>query len=302
MLHSRLLHYLDAVARAGSIRKAAEELSIAASAINRRILALEAELGTPVFERLHKRLRLTSAGEMVVSHVRQTLREHERMQTRIEDLKGLRRGQVTIATMPTLASEVLPALIAQFRERHSRTTVLVKVLRDIEQTVANDEADLGFGFNLAPNSSLVTHASTPMRFGAVVAPDRPLAQQQSASLASCASYPLILPEPDMSVRPDLDRAIAALGGEIDVALETNAIELIKRAAGAGVGVAFLPHLPVRGECERGELVYLPLRDKLLGPQHLSVVRRAHGRLDGLAARMAESLRLRVNAIGEAERP
>jgi DNA-binding transcriptional LysR family regulator len=209
---------------------------------------------------------------------------------------------VTIATMPTLASEVLPALIAQFRERHSRTTVLVKVLRDIEQTVANDEADLGFGFNLAPNSSLVTHASTPMRFGAVVAPDRPLAQQQSASLASCASYPLILPEPDMSVRPDLDRAIAALGGEIDVALETNAIELIKRAAGAGVGVAFLPHLPVRGECERGELVYLPLRDKLLGPQHLSVVRRAHGRLDGLAARMAESLRLRVNAIGEAERP
>ena len=88
MLHSRLLRYLDAVASAGSIRKAAEELNIAASAINRRILALEAELGTPVFERLHKRMRLTSAGEMVVSHVRQTLREHERMQTRIEDLKA----------------------------------------------------------------------------------------------------------------------------------------------------------------------------------------------------------------------
>src|SRR6187549_915212 len=121
MLHSRLLRYVDEVARSGSIRKAAERLNIAASAINRQILALEAELGTPIFERLHKRMRLTAAGETIVSHVRNTLREHERMRIRIEELKGLRRGQVTIATMLTLASEVLPQIIASFRDKHPHT-------------------------------------------------------------------------------------------------------------------------------------------------------------------------------------
>ena len=300
MLHSRLLRYIDEVASAGSIRKASDNLNIAASAINRQILALEAELGTPIFERLHKRMRLTAAGEMIISHVRQTLREHERVQNRIEDLKGLRRGQVTIATMLTLASEVLPQIIARFREKHPRATVHVKVLRDIEETVAGDEADLGFGFNLAPGVALATYAAAPMLFGAVVAPNHPLAHRKSVNLASCANYPLILPEPDMSIRPDLDRAFASLKGEIDVAVETNAIELIKRAAGAGVGVAFLTQLPVRRECERGELVYLPLRDKLLEPQQLSVIRRAHGPMNGLATRMAEMLGGAVAAMEQAE--
>src|SRR5579862_8524095 len=60
MLHSRLLRYLDEVSRLGSIRKAAVRLNVASSAINRQILALENELGAPIFERMPRRLRLTA--------------------------------------------------------------------------------------------------------------------------------------------------------------------------------------------------------------------------------------------------
>src|ERR1700750_2052167 len=59
MLHARILTYLDEVARLGSIRKAAARLNVASSAINRQILALEMELGAPIFERMPRRLRLT---------------------------------------------------------------------------------------------------------------------------------------------------------------------------------------------------------------------------------------------------
>jgi DNA-binding transcriptional LysR family regulator len=75
-MHARVLRYLDEVVRRGSIRKAAEHLHVAPTAVNRQILDLEAELGTPLFERIHKRLRLTPTGEMVLAHVRATLREH----------------------------------------------------------------------------------------------------------------------------------------------------------------------------------------------------------------------------------
>ena len=79
MLHSRLLNYIDEVARTGSIRKAANHLNVAASAISRQILALETQLGTPIFQRLPKKLVLTAAGEVLIGHVRQTLKESERL-------------------------------------------------------------------------------------------------------------------------------------------------------------------------------------------------------------------------------
>src|SRR5258708_13945765 len=99
MLHSRMLRYLDEVARCGSIRQAAERLNVASSAINRQILALEAELGTPIFHRLPRRLRLTATGEVVISHVRETLKEHRRGQKRHPQLQGPSVGQLTPAAI-----------------------------------------------------------------------------------------------------------------------------------------------------------------------------------------------------------
>ena len=83
MLHSRLLKYLDEVARLGSIRKASARLNVASSAINRQILALENELGTPIFERMPRRLRLTATGEVLIAHVRETLKGHARVESQI---------------------------------------------------------------------------------------------------------------------------------------------------------------------------------------------------------------------------
>ena len=64
MKHLRILDYVDEVARSGSIRKAAEQLNVTASAVNRRIMDLEEELGAPLFERLPRGVRLTTAGEL----------------------------------------------------------------------------------------------------------------------------------------------------------------------------------------------------------------------------------------------
>ena len=118
MLHSRLLKYLDEVARLGSIRKASARLNVASSAINRQILALENELGAPIFERMPRRLRLTATGEVLIAHVRDTLKGHQRVEAHIEALKGLTRGEVTIATMNGLAAGPLAAL-SQRHPRHA---------------------------------------------------------------------------------------------------------------------------------------------------------------------------------------
>ena len=74
------LVYIDVIARAGSIRKAAETLAINSTALNRRVLALEEELGVPIFERLPRGVRLSTAGELLVAHIRAQMSEIEKLQ------------------------------------------------------------------------------------------------------------------------------------------------------------------------------------------------------------------------------
>src|SRR5205807_9187446 len=117
MKHLRIMRYVDEVARTGSIRKAADHLNVTASAVNRRIMDLEEELGAPLFERRPRGVRLTAAGEVFVNYLRQQDGEVERMKSQIEDLKGMRRGTVRIACSQALALEFLPREIAAYLAR-----------------------------------------------------------------------------------------------------------------------------------------------------------------------------------------
>jgi len=303
MLHSRMLRYLDEVARSGSIRNAAGRLNVASSAINRQILALEDELGTKVFERLGKRLRLTATGELLIAHVRQTLKEHERLRVRLEDLKGLRRGQVTIATMGGLAAYVLPPVLADFRQRHPGISLIVKIatVNEIVADVISGEADLGFGFNLPQAPGLRTASLVESRLGAVVLPGHPLASRPTASLGSCAEHPLILPGVGMTLRTLLDDGFARLGVTVEAILETNSIELMKQCALLGLGLAFLNEVDVDAERRNGTVAFIPLQDRAVKPQVLKVVHRSKGGLAVLPSLVAEALRTSLGSLGVAPR-
>ena len=96
MRHLTHLNYIDVVAKEKSIRKAAEKLSITSTALNRRIIALEEEIGTPLFERLSTGVRLNTAGELLIQHVRFQMNDLSRVLSQIADLSGIRRGHVKI--------------------------------------------------------------------------------------------------------------------------------------------------------------------------------------------------------------
>ena len=107
----RLLTYVDAVTRHGSIRKAADALSVASSALNRQILDLETDLGTALFERLPRGVRLTAAGEVFLAYARQAISELKAVESQVEQLRGLVRGQVGAAAVESVAGELLPSAI-----------------------------------------------------------------------------------------------------------------------------------------------------------------------------------------------
>ena len=116
MRHLTHLRYIDVVAREKSIRKASEKLNITSTALNRRILALEEEVGTPLFARLPSGVRLNTAGELFIQHIRSQMTDLSRVLSQISDLSGVRRGHVIVGGGPEVLSSFLPGQIAKYRQ------------------------------------------------------------------------------------------------------------------------------------------------------------------------------------------
>lgn len=229
MRHLRILTYVAEVARAGSIRKAADRLNVTASAVNRRIADLEDELGAPLFDRKPRGVRLTAAGEIFVHYLRGQKSEVERMKSQIEELKGLRRGLVRIACSQALALDFLPRQIAEFRKGHPLVSFDLQVV-DHERAIAAlvaYEVDLVVVFRppfLANFRPLIT---LEQELVAVMAKDHPLAARRRLRLSECAHYPVALPERATGGRQLLEEASTRTGLTFKIAAESNSFEMLR---------------------------------------------------------------------------
>jgi DNA-binding transcriptional LysR family regulator len=229
MKHLRILDYVDEVARAKSIRKAAETLNVTASAVNRRIADLEIELGAPLFERLPRGVRLTSAGEVFVNYLRKQNGEVERMKSHIEDLKGLRRGTIRVACSQALALEFLPKAIADFRKTHPLVEFDVKVV-DHEYAMtalANFEVDLILVYRPSYMANFHPLITLEQRLVVLMAKGHPLAEKRKVRLRDCAAYPVALAERSIGGRQLLEDAVTRSGVKFKIAAESNSFEMLR---------------------------------------------------------------------------
>ena len=229
MKHLRILDYVDEVARAKSIRKAAETLNVTASAVNRRIADLEIELGAPLFERLPRGVRLTAAGEVFVNYLRKQNGEVERMKSHIEDLKGLRRGTIRLACSQALALEFLPKAIADFRKTHPLVEFDIKVV-DHEYAMTaltNFEVDLVLVFRPPYMANFLPLITLEQRLVMLMAKSHPLAAQRKVRLRDCAPYPVALAERSIGGRQLLEEAMTRTGMRFKIAAESNSFEMLR---------------------------------------------------------------------------
>lgn len=240
MKHLRIFRYVDEVARCGSIRKAAEQLNVTSSAVNRRILDLEEELDAQLFERRARGVRLTAAGEVFVNFLRQHDGDVERMKSQIEDLRGLRRGTVRIACSQALALDFLPREIAAFRKQYASVSFDVKVL-DHEKAVAalaGYDVDLLLVFRPPYLANFQPLMTLEQRLVAVMHAKHPLAAKKTLRLRDCAQYPIALAERGFGGRQLLDEFCARAGSRFRVAAESNSFELLRGLVSYGELISF----------------------------------------------------------------
>lgn len=278
MNHLRLLRYVDEVARIGSIRQAAERLHVAPSAVNRRIQDIEEELGTPIFERLPRGMRLTAAGELFVRYIRDRGAELDRVRSEIEELQSLRRGRVRLVASQALAPRFLPAAIAAFRETHPLVAFDARIGDHVQAADAlrSLETELALVFNLAPESDIERIDVVEQKLMAVMHAKHPLARTPGLRLRQCVDYPVVLPNRDTGGRQLLERFLARSSIRFQPMVESNSFEFLRGCLDDRASISFQmaigtvlnePDIVAREIDDRGfprgELVLASLRGRQL---------------------------------------
>jgi DNA-binding transcriptional LysR family regulator len=139
------LHYFAEVVECGSIRLAADRLQIAPSAISRQIMQLESELGVTLLFRNRSGVALTEPGRRVLEYIVSARRDTEQLRSALDDLSGLRRGRVVLATVEAMIGRVLPHAISAFSNKYPGIELEVRILgtHQVSEAVIRENADIG---------------------------------------------------------------------------------------------------------------------------------------------------------------
>lgn len=259
MRHLLIYDMIEAVHRFGSIRKAAEETHITASALNRRIQAFEAEFGSDIFERLPRGMRLNPAGELLLHHIRQQRQDMVRVHSQVADLSGVRRGHVKIACSQALLPYFLPREISRYRAEFPDVTFAVNVRDRIqaERDLVSFESDLALVFEPAHMVDFEVLHAVHQPVMAVMSADHPLANRTNLRLRECLEYDLVLPARQFGVRVLLDQAAAQLGRKLEPVLETDSFDMVRHFAAYGQGIGF--QIPVGlNAVARPDMAFVPI--------------------------------------------
>lgn len=253
MRYLRTFELIEAVVRAGSIRKAAEDTNLTASALNRRIQAFEQDFGWPIFERLPRGMRLNPAGELLMQHIRLQRTDLVRVQSQVADLSGERRGHVSIACSQALLPYFLPEQIARYRADHPGVTFSINV-RDraqAEQDLASYSSDLALVFEPVHLVQFDVLYALPQKVHAVYKTGCPLEAPADLRLRDCLDHRLVLPTAAYGVRNLLELGATSIGRTLTPTVETESFDLIRHYVTQENAVGFQIPIGLKAPSEAG---------------------------------------------------
>lgn len=256
----RALMYFDELVRTNSMRAAAENLNVAATAVSRQIENLEHYFGTALVERSNRGIRLTAAGELLAARAGRTLRELEHVHQLIDDLQGLQRGRVVIYANGATVANLIAPVLAEFSLRFPklRFEVAITSAREAVEALAAAEADLVVTLFAPKISGMKVRVRSELTYDVIMAADHPAAGAQQLTLRDLVQMPLALPDKSFSARQAFEEVFGKDGLTLDPVFVTGSLEMLKELVLRRAAVTLLPALAVKREIDAGQLVAVPV--------------------------------------------
>ena len=258
MLMAQVAGFLE-IARQRNLSRAAEALHLTQPALTARLQSLEAELGTPLFERSHRGMRLTDAGLAFLPHAERALEALDTGRTLLAEHARGTAGRLTIGTAPAVGAYVLPGLLARYVERFAAIRLVVRTghSEEIADLVARGELDIGLIRELH-HPGLIVASLYEDELLLVVPPSHEFVGLGRIDVERLADATLVLFDRTSSYY-DLTNAIFRAAGVAPRSIiELDNIEAAKQVVRQGLGVALLPVTAIAGDVARGALRAIPL--------------------------------------------
>ncbi|MCC0029349.1 MAG: LysR family transcriptional regulator [Brucellaceae bacterium] len=291
------MRLFEAVARHGSITRAAGEVHLTQPSVSMQIRTLEDKIGLPLTEQMGKALFLTRAGEEVAAASRDILSRLGEMQASLEDMQREVAGPLSVAVVST-AKYFLPQLLGRFKRRHPRVEPRLQIAnRDSILARIGANADDLYIMGQPPQEDAVAAEPFLENVIAFVArPDHPLVGKRNIPLARMAEENVIRREPGSGTRQAVEALCKATGVELVTHMEFDDTEAIKQGVISGLGVAYLSLHALRLELAASELAVLDVEGFPLRRRWYAVHRKGK-RLTNAARGFLEFLQ--QNSDGEA---
>ncbi|MBR9865631.1 MAG: LysR family transcriptional regulator [Oceanospirillales bacterium] len=273
-LSPRALEYLNAVARFGSLRKAAAKLSVDPSAISRLLTQLEEEVGLPLWERSNQGSRITMVGNELLDHYRQVQASEASTLSRIQDLQGLRKGEVKIAVGEGFIADLISAPLQSFISRYPGIQISIESAgaNEAVQLIKDDQVDFGIIYACPESSDLYCHVEKLHPLDLIAPPNHPLViTNQPVELKDICQHPLALIDSEFGMGRLVRLAEEIEHIRLTPGLCTNSVSVLKNFVASGLGIAFMPQLTVAAEIRTGIICAVPVNQRLFTEAKAKVV-------------------------------
>jgi len=261
----RKLTIFRAVAERGSFTRAAEQLHMAQPAVSIAVRKLEQELDLLLFHRQDKGIQLTAEGRALRRHADRVLEAVRDAQLEMDELRGLRKGEVRIGIPSMLGSYYFPEILMAFKQRYPDLNLSVEEAgtRDIQRRIDAGELDMGIIVRDQLPEDLEARVFLRAEMVACVPLDHPLAKASSVSFDDFFAEQLVLFKEGYFHREFIDRLAQRSGNRLQVAFETNLIPLIRAIVRKGFGITTFLRMVVDDDpslcaCSFSEPVWLDL--------------------------------------------
>lgn len=259
-MNQATLHQLkvfEAAARHGSFTRAAEELFLTQPTVSMQIKQLTKSVGLPLFEQVGKRLYLTEAGRELFATCRAIFETLAQFEMKVADLKGLKQGQLRLATITT-AKYIIPRLLGPFCQLYPGIEISLQVTNHeqiLERMVANLD-DLYIMSQVPDHLDITAEVFLENPLVVLAPQNHPLAGEKNIPLERLAGEAFIMREPGSGTRRAIQKLLDASGVEVKVKLELGSNEAIKQAIAGGLGISVLSRHTLMPDPVNSELTIL----------------------------------------------
>lgn len=302
LVNSVGLRYFVGVARAGSIRRAADQLHVAASAISRQIQLLEDDVGAPLFKRHpgQKSMTLTAEGEILLRYARAVATGLDQVRADIQSVHTLQRGTVRLGISESFTREFLPMLLHRFHMEYPGITFEIVVAGGpkLMDALANDHLDLTLSY-IAPEIFEVSIVGQAILKPCVlVSSSHPFARRSSVDIKELANQELALPDDTLTIRGSYVRMMSKAKIKPRGVVVTNSFELMRSLAATGMCIAISN--PAFGGPKAPEgMRYVPLTGSSVELWPLNICVHADRPLPAAPGIFLEHLQAAIKEVAEA---